>query len=239
MLSMEPFPARAGGGNRSRNGGGVAIFLSLREPPPLMAFDAAPPARMLSGLGDLHVKQFELRSVLGEPVYLATLGSGETRIVSLDGALRTEFNHEQLVKTVTRAAETDSAAEVTVLHQYDRYYLDRRRERPLPVILARLSDPEGSRYYIDPKTARIVGAYSSEGWVSRWLYHGLHSFDFPWLYNNRPLWDVVVIAFMVGGTALSVTSIILAWRVIARKLTLWPAGSVHSADNEDLVGEVR
>ena len=59
--------------------------------------------------------------------------------------------------------------------------------------------------------------------MSRWLYHGLHSLDFPWLYNYRPLWDIVVITFMVGGTALCVTSLILAWRVIGRLLGILPA----------------
>jgi len=55
--------------------------------------------------------------------------------------------------------------------------------------------------------------------MSRWLYHGLHSLDAPWLYAHRPAWDIVVITFMLGGTALGVTSLILAWRVIGR--TLW------------------
>ena len=30
--------------------------------------------------------------------------------------------------------------------------------------------------------------------------------------------DIVVIAFMLGGTALCVTSLVLSWRVIGRKL---------------------
>jgi hypothetical protein len=106
-----------------------------------------------------------------------------------------------------------------VLDQYDRYYLDRRRRRPLPVLLAELNEAEHTRYYIDPRTARVVGNYSANNWMSRWLYHGLHSLDFPWLYNYRPLWDIVVITFMAGGTALCVTSLILAWRVLGRKLT--------------------
>jgi hypothetical protein len=46
----------------------------------------------------------------------------------------------------------------------------------------------------------------------------LHSLDFPWLYNYRPAWDIVVIAFMLGGTALSVTSLIMAWGVVGRIL---------------------
>jgi hypothetical protein len=105
-----------------------------------------------------------------------------------------------------------------VVDQYDRYYLDRRRQRPLPVILARVNDDGQTRYYIDPKTARIVGAYNARNWFSRWAYHALHSFDFPWLYNYRPAWDIVVIVFMLGGTVLGVTSLILAWRALGRTL---------------------
>jgi hypothetical protein len=72
--------------------------------------------------------------------------------------------------------------------------------------------------------------------VNRWAYHALHSLDFPWLYNYRPAWDIVVIAFMVGGTALCVTSLILAWRVLGRKLRLLlPATRRGAVLNEDLV----
>ena len=76
---------------------------------------------------------------------------------------------------------------------------------------------------------------SDADWSSRWLYHGLHSLDFPWLYNYRPLWDVVVITFMVGGTALCVTSLVLAWRVLGRKVrALVPQGRAGSELSEDL-----
>jgi hypothetical protein len=122
------------------------------------------------------------------------------------------------VNVVTKAAGEGGLAEARTLDEYDRYYLDRRRRRPLPVILIRLNDPEQTRYYIDPRTARVVGTYSARDWMSRWLYHSLHSLDFPWLYGSRPLWDVVVITFMLGGTALSVTAVVLAWRVVGRKL---------------------
>jgi hypothetical protein len=86
------------------------------------------------------------------------------------------------------------------------------------VILIRLNDSDRTRYYIDPRTAEVAGTYNARNWMSRWLYHGLHSLDFPWLYNHRPAWDIIVIAFMVGGTALCVTSLMLAWDVLGRKL---------------------
>ena len=136
----------------------------------------------------------------------------------MNGEPRTEFDRGRIISIITEAARASGGADVTLLDHYDLYYLSRHRERPLPVILAELHDADHTRYYIDPKTARVVGNYSSRNWVSRFLYHGLHSLDFPWLYTYRPLWDIVVITFMLGGTALSVTSLILAWRVLGRKL---------------------
>ena len=150
----------------------------------------------------------------GEPVYLATLGRGETRIVPVAGPPRTEFDRQRILDVVSKAAQPSGLAETRIVDQYDAYYVDRQRTKPLPVILVRVNDADDTRFYIDPKTARVVGSYSARTWMNRWLYHGLHSLDFPWLYNYRPLWDIVMIAFMLGGTALCVTSLILAWRVL-------------------------
>ena len=55
----------------------------------------------------------------------------------------------------------------------------------------------------------------------------------------RPLWDIVVIAFMVGGTALCVTSLIPAWRVIGRKLSRLAGNRPPVADPDDLVPQAR
>jgi hypothetical protein len=138
----------------------------------------------------------------------------------VNGAPRRELDSRRIAEIVTRVAGPLGGATVKVISQYDRYYLDRDRQAPLPVVLVELNDMGRSRYYIDPKSARIVGGYSAANFTDRWLYHGLHSMNFPWLYNHRPAWDIVVIGFMLGGTALSVTSLVMAWQVLGRKLRL-------------------
>lgn len=222
MLSMDPFPTRTSGPAGARAGN--SIPQALRGRFQLEAFAARHPRETLEPIANLEVKELELTTFAGEPIYIATLAGGDTRIVPLNGAERTEFDHQRITEVVTNAVGSSGVAEIRALDQYDRYYLDRRRERPLPVILVRLDDAEKTRYYIDPKTARIAGSYSTRSWVTRWVYHGLHSLDFPWLYNYRPAWDIVVIAFMIGGTALCVTSLILAWRVAGRKLNAVATG---------------
>ena len=176
------------------------------------------PKDVLSRIGDLHAKELSYTSFAGQPLYSLTLSDGSSRFVSLDGQIVTEFDREKIVWLIKKSVPEPEKLELRTLEQYDAYYQDRTGRKALPVILALTNDAEATRYYIDPKTASVVGSYSNSNWVNRWLYHGLHSLNFPFLYNHRPLWDIVVITFMVGGTALCVTSLVLAWRAMGKKL---------------------
>jgi hypothetical protein len=221
LLSMEPFPARDD--DRAARRSQQTIAQALRGRAPLEAFAAKDPRAALAQLAGLRVKDLELTSFAGEPAYFATIAPGDTRIVPVNpagGEPVRELDSERVSAIVTRVTGPLGGAAVDVISRYDRYYLDRHREAPLPVVRVQMNDAGHSRYYIDPKSARIVGGYSSSGFVDRWLYHGLHSMNFPWLYNYRPAWDIVVIAFMLGGTVLALTSLVLAWQVLGRKLRL-------------------
>jgi hypothetical protein len=223
LLSMEPFPERPGRDDDGARRAQQSIMQALRGRAPLEKFAAKDPREALTQLAGLSVKDLELTAFAGEPAYFATIGPGDTRIVPVNGAPRRELDSRRIADIVTRVAGPLGGATVQVISQYDRYYLDRDRQAPLPVVLVELNNLPGagrSRYYIDPKSARIVGGYSAANFTDRWLYHGLHSMNFPWLYNHRPAWDIIVTAFMLGGTALSVTSLVLAWQVLGRKLRL-------------------
>jgi len=223
MLSMDPFPVSSGGAGKTR----AAIAGALRgQRPSLSQYDAKFPGEALKQLGPAFAaKQLDLISFAGEPVYLARAAPGETRVIPVRGTPSSGFDTERIRELVAGAV---SVAEARLLARYDAYYLDRKGEQPLPVLFVRLNDANESRYYIDPKTAQIVGSYraSAGAWVNRWLYHGLHSINFPWLYNYRPAWDVVVLTLMLGGTWLCVTSVIIGFQLVRRKLfTRRPAGA--------------
>ena len=182
MLSMDPFPSPSGGAAGARRGpGGDAIPQALRGRVEMRRIRGEASARSAgSSSSALQVKELEFTSFAGEPIYLATLAGGDTRIIPVGRQSstvdRSAADHRRRDEG---GAVADGLAEIRVLDQYDAYYLDRRRQRPLPVILARLNDATDTRYYINPKTGRVVGTYSSRNWVNRWLYHGLHSLDFP------------------------------------------------------------
>ncbi len=145
------------------------------------------------------------------------------------GAKLVDFNAldgepEGILAAVREAVAPASINETRLVTKYEAYYLDRhtsgQNQHPLPVLFVHLNDPRDSMFYIDPATAHIIEAYDSASRWNRWLYHGLHSLDFPWLYAHRPAWDIVILVLLGGGAALSITSLVLAWRVLGRTLAL-------------------
>ena len=221
MLSMDPFPRWQEGANDDPS---ARLGAALRETPALEVFSAKPPQTALAEAASAFrsaVKQLELTSGAGEPAYLVLLPNNETRIIPVLGRPAYEFNRDRIFAAMERAARPYALTQVRPVSEYESYYLDRNNELPLPAIFVQLNDPARSSYYIDPKTARIVQSYNSNSRWNRWLYHGLHSLDLPWLYKYRPAWDIAVILLLLGGASLSVTALILAWNVLWRKLAPW------------------
>jgi hypothetical protein len=229
MLSMEPFPALASGrpaqhteDRISQSLRGQSIELGpFSERLPAMAMAAAPP--------NLKVKELELVSFVGDPAYIGRAAidreAGDqvgSWVVPVRGVPAAVFDHNRIVETIRKAVEPATLAEVRTVAEYESYYVDRKGELPLPVLFVGIAGKKngdgGAGYYVDPRTARIVARRNPGGWFSRWLYHGLHSLDFPWLYNHRPAWDIVVLLLLAGGTMLSVTSAIIGWKLLQRKI---------------------
>jgi hypothetical protein len=219
--------------NRGGRGGGQqGVAGALRGRVRMPDFASAHPKDLLAKVPDLDVRELEWTSFAGTPIFSAILPGGKTQLLSLNGTLIDGFDQQKVIDIVKSVLPDPAKAEIKVINQYDLYYFDRTRQRPLPVLLVLTHDEDKTRYYVDPKSARVLTTYSSRSWVNRWLYTGLHSLNFPFLYNYRPLWDIVVIAFMVGGTALCVTSLVLSWRVLGRKLKRIPMpGDVLKAES--------
>jgi len=111
-----------------------------------------------------------------------------------------------------------SMVDAVWLDRYDSYYYDRSGTLPLPVLRARYDDEVQTWLYFDPARGAVVQKEERRTRVERWLYHGLHSLDFPFLYYQRPLWDVLLIALSIGGIVSTVTIALPAWRRIRRNV---------------------
>ena len=70
------------------------------------------------------------------------------------------------------------------------------------MLRVRYDDPQQTWLYFDPRHGTIARKEERLTRLNRWLYHGFHSLDFPFLYYKRPLWDIVVIVLSIGGIVL-------------------------------------
>ncbi len=155
------------------------------------------------------------------PRTLATLATRapDQRLVSV---LRPErgpfarFDNSAFEDVVAAVMPGTSIVDATWLRQYDDYYYDRRHRRPLPVLRVRYEDPAATWLYFDPSRGAIARKEERLTRLNRWLYHGLHSLDFRFLYDRRPLWDLAVITLSLGGILVSVTSLGQGWRRLRR-----------------------
>ena len=123
------------------------------------------------------------------------------------------FDAGELMGLAEKAMAGRRLIERVELKDYDWYYYDlKERKKNLPVWRLKFDDPEETWLYVDPKSGSIAARYVDASRRHRWIYHGLHSLDFPFLYLNRPLWDVIVIGLSLGGILLSWTGVWIGWQ---------------------------
>lgn len=180
-------------------------------------------------LGGRAIKEIRFRSFLSVPFLELTVAAPQSgwqhEIVRLQpGATSRELVQFDSGAVSAQLASSVSAAmvDVDVLDQYDSYYYGRESSGaptpPLPVLRARFDDEDQTTFYIDLATGDPV--YRSHRWnrLERWLYRGLHSLDFSLFYSIRPLWDLLVIFLLTGGTVLVLLGVVLSYRSVRRLL---------------------
>jgi hypothetical protein len=140
---------------------------------------------------------------------------GQPRWV-VDGRATETVPRATLAATAREAMPGVTVADEAWLDAYDSYYYSRSGELPLPILRVRFADAPATWLYVDPRRGSIARKEERLSRVNRWLYHGLHSLDFAFLYSRRPLWDIVVIFLSLGGIASVVTSLAPAWRRLRR-----------------------
>jgi hypothetical protein len=215
LLSMEPWFWASGGGT----GDGVREALSGGPLDPSL-FPAFEPDRWRTALDGRAPKEIDFVRVQGDPYYVLGDDRSTPRLVAARSlAPKAPFSIDSLTDRVKAATAGVPVAAIDVLSAYDSYYHARDRQAALPVLRIKFDDPDGTWFYIDPAMGQAVARFTRRERLQRWLFNGLHSLDFSFWYNSRPLWDVVMIALCLGGTALSVIGVLIGYKRVTRTMS--------------------
>jgi hypothetical protein len=150
------------------------------------------------------------RRYLGDPGAViasrVALAQRLVRVSSPEAGTFSRFDDATVLSAARAAMPGVPVQDEMSLLTYDAYYYDRQGHLPLPVLRVRFNDPHRTWLYLDPSRGTIARQEQRGTRLYRWLYHGFHSLDFAWLYQRRPLWDIVVIALSLGGLFVSISS---------------------------------
>jgi hypothetical protein len=147
----------------------------------------------------------------GRLYWLATQIDGKVIRLDATGDVAS-VSKVDLERAAQRIAQTADIAEQGMLYQEDAYYFRGRDTFVLPVYRVILRDEDSTRYYIDPSTGSLLQRVDTNSRWYRWLFGGLHRFDFMPSMRARPVWDMIVIIMLLGGLVLTTTGFCLAVR---------------------------
>jgi len=187
------------------------------------------PAAIQQCQRELPVLAIELSTFAGRPLLLCR-SAQDHRLIYLDEA---QLTSQRFVTQVQLSAAAERIAGPGApgwsWHAApDAYYYQTHSGPPLalPYVKLSLSDDQQSTYYVDPATLRALEHMTSKKRLERWLYRGLHCWDFAWLYTRPVLWQVVMVTAMLLGVALTALGVALPLR---RSYRRWQRKRMRSA----------
>lgn len=163
------------------------------------------------------VKRVELMEMGGLPFYRIFTARDEYLVDAGTTAVRrTELDTGQCCRIVQALHHAGARVQATMLNEYDNYYVSQKRPLPLPVCRVSVDNADGSTYYINPRNGacRYLNHNKRAG---KWMYTGLHALNTPFFAAHPLLRRTVLWLLLLGGTVVSLTGVILAFRYLRRK----------------------
>jgi uncharacterized iron-regulated membrane protein len=235
LLSMEPFAWTNARGVEVQRDVFTGGSLDLAQ------FPQMDPATWSNLLDGRTIKEIELVRIQDDPYYVVYHAPDQTRgekrperlhqpyyvtgradpdrllVTARTMEIRREpFTAESLLARLRTAVPDAAIVESELLTEYDSYYYSRGQQTPLPVLRVKFDDPAQTWVYIDPEMSRVLSQVPRLARVERWLYNGLHSLDFSFWYQKRPLWDIGMILLSLGGLASSGIGLFLGVKRLGR-----------------------
>lgn len=203
MLSLDPFSWRTDSVLDDR------VKKILNGTPRLRTPSAVPDEMVRPAHFAGPVREVTWQFVNERHFYVLHGRSGNSRwVVASTGTPRKNVLSSEQVRASVTGLPGHTLTSFGLQRHYDHYYYgqwDAPAPPPLPVYKAVYEN--GARVYINPATGEVELVSTAGSRLLRWLYNGLHSLDFPALNPGSLLWYVLILVLMLGGTALSITSL--------------------------------
>ncbi|MES2280898.1 MAG: PepSY domain-containing protein [Pseudomonadota bacterium] len=161
------------------------------------------------------VKAIEAGWYDGRPVWTRFDANANRHTVDAVSGEAVSVRAEELIKAAKAAFPSAAVEDIKLLTEPDLYWYSRHTPPVLPVWRIRLADTDATWLHVDAISGRLLNATNSDSRLRRWLFNGLHSFDFP-PFMKTTLWYVTIWVLSLIGLAASVSGVVIGWRRLRR-----------------------
>ena len=164
-----------------------------------------------------YLKEVEWCRYANIPTYRVIAGEEEFLVdASTDEIKSLQIPEETIVKGLKKIHGEEMEMKVSLLAEFDNYYLSRRVDLELPVYKIEVADANGSLYYVNTSTG-YIRYLNNNKIVRKWLFNGIHYLDIDWLVARPWLWYTCIWLLCGGCLVVCISGLVLAWRVLTPK----------------------
>lgn len=165
--------------------------------------------------GDSLIR-IELGRFYKEPYYKLLTKSGEELFVDAsDTVVKPFYADSSLVREALGEIHKGEKICISLMTEYDNYYIDLKGKMALPVWKAEVLNRDHNRYYVNPVNGSLRGINRHSKWQFQ-LYQGFHSLRYKVFVGHHTLWSVVMWLLLLAGAFVSLTGVVLGIRYLIR-----------------------
>ncbi|MCL3781533.1 hypothetical protein EMN47_14170 [Prolixibacteraceae bacterium JC049] len=171
------------------------------------------PASIVSELEKKEgIRKIKWKTIHEEPYYFVYYDNYQIpEVYALRGGsiIKQQSQSISKIESLARSYYGKTPVSVKLQEGYDNYYSGSAMYYlPEKVYKLEVSDSEGTWLYVNPVSGEQVKRYTKATRLRRWLYQGLHKFNFQFLKSEAEWFRILLLLILsVGGIAVSVTGV--------------------------------
>lgn len=164
-----------------------------------------------------QLKEIRLARFAEVPVYIIVEGENERYIDASGEEVKILEISQNIVENGFRKIYGDDIpVKVSLQQEYDNYYINLRKTYTLPVYKVEVENSDKDLYYVSPQDGYIKYLNKNKK-ADKWLFSGLHYFNFPALLLKPVLWTVVIWVLCGGCALVCLSGLILGIKSIFKR----------------------
>ncbi|WP_316149453.1 PepSY-associated TM helix domain-containing protein [Cupriavidus sp. BIC8F] len=166
---------------------------------------------------DLQTHEVRMTWVGGKPILLASTRDGQMSVLDPRSGAQVQWDQATLTNAAGALMPDAGIATSAMQGEPDAYWYSHHHVRRLPVLRVGFDDADHTWAYLDPTTGQVIGRSDDSRRTYRWLFNAAHNWDFVWLTQHRPMWDLVMWALSLIGQVMSVSGVVVGWKRLRRR----------------------